>query len=812
MRTPSPVKAGGFYREHGLPDEYYAFTDGELSLTVERCGGINSLKVLDILAWHGKLYPDRTATPPIFAREGNVCGNRPLYGPAVQFISESARPDGRPGRVLHHFPDRTELYPFGFHSESERFGHRLGYDLCIDGRAVCCRFTNAHPDRDRLLVSINKDHIVSGVLNDPWCMKTQIWSEWLPPDLAGQTGYPEMIPTTGRLKLTWDFIGYDPGVGGFVMDGEMAFAYGAKRVAVVIKGSRAMEYRDAKTRHVLSLPWNRHQAEDEIRLCLAIDPDRAAAARRAEALNAEGVSVLIRKTEAAVDAAERVPRLSIASLPAAAEYARTLPAFEHAMVLAETETEACIRAATHKFGYFPQWDQLYPARALLPMGDAKLSKKLIRYLVDTPNAETNYLQMIPTTDEYVGFSGDRGFLREVYPDYRRYFMLMAQGVDARTGFIRTENGYGSDFAAELGIEGLIWAPCANGWWYNACRAMENFAILLDDDEAERAAHEVGRRVLAHYLPTFFDEQRGYLAYAVEPATGRRVPVFQNVSTMALDFPYGEYLLSGRLGAIAEYQACALCHPNGRASVAHHDDAHEMWKNVIMFQHLAHEAKAARAAGLGDEALRIVGTYMCLFDRYKVGIETYNLTGCDGDSSQRANWQAFASAYCALIEGILGIQWDLGGFGYAPCAMEGEMALEGFRFRDTVWDIHVGGSGAHVGCVTIDGSPVHGTTRMTGELLSGRDRHELRIVCSNRPFSRPTLLRACGAAIIDLQSKEDVLSFGVAERVHAPIKATCPSRPRVTVGGRPVESRWDAATGVVWCDAVVAPGERVEIGQ
>jgi len=121
-----PVHAGGFYLENGLPDEYYAFTDGELSLTVERCGGINTLKVLDILEWKGKLYPDRsTETPPVFLRENNFCGKRPLYGPAVQFISESIQADGKRGRVLHHFPEKMELYPFGFLSESRRFGHQI---------------------------------------------------------------------------------------------------------------------------------------------------------------------------------------------------------------------------------------------------------------------------------------------------------------------------------------------------------------------------------------------------------------------------------------------------------------------------------------------------------------------------------------------------------------------------------------------------------------------------------------------------------------------------------------------------------------
>ena len=123
MRKLGPIAAGGFYLTDGLPDEYYALTGGELSLTVERGGGINTLGVLDVLECGGKYYPDRSMTPPVIQREGQRCGLRPLYGPGVQFISTNTLADGRMGRNLFHVPDVLELYPFGFYGESTRFGH-----------------------------------------------------------------------------------------------------------------------------------------------------------------------------------------------------------------------------------------------------------------------------------------------------------------------------------------------------------------------------------------------------------------------------------------------------------------------------------------------------------------------------------------------------------------------------------------------------------------------------------------------------------------------------------------------------------------
>ena len=79
--------------------------------------------------------------------EGGRAGKRELCGPGLQFISTHQLPDGRKGRNLFHFPEKMELYPFGFRSEAEQFGHCLGYDLCLDGRSMLFRLSNDAPGR-----------------------------------------------------------------------------------------------------------------------------------------------------------------------------------------------------------------------------------------------------------------------------------------------------------------------------------------------------------------------------------------------------------------------------------------------------------------------------------------------------------------------------------------------------------------------------------------------------------------------------------------------------------------------------------------
>jgi len=813
MGKVGPVEAGGFYLENGLPDEYYAFTGGELSLTVERGGGINTLCVLDILEHDGKLYPDRCHTPAVVRKEWNRCGKRILYGPGIQFISTHVTPGGRRHRNLFHFPERMELYPFGFRSESDRFGHPMEYDLCIDGRSVVFRFANTFPTRDRLVVTINKDHLVSGTMTS---IKSQFCQWSVPDELADAESFRKgPFPDSQEFTLNWESAGADEESGTFCMDGHLKFATGEKGAAVVIAASRPLALRETKTRYFLSVPWEKEGRTDEIRLCLAIGEDRVAALAQARRGVDNAPDIIRRKVNEAVSYARRSPRIRIDSLPPATEFARTVGAFVRAMILAETDTEACIRAAAHKFGFYGDWDQISPARAFQIMGDYETGRKLLRYMLTLPCVDPHFwvtTHMIIAVDDMVACSGDREFLREAYPVLKRIFTVAAAAADPRNGLLTLPFTSGADDPSEVGVEGLIWPSCINAWWYGACRSMENFAVLMGDAGVRDTAREIGDRMAACYMDVFFDEERGTLHTAVDPATGRGTGAYQDVATLGMDYPYGKYLLRSRLREIAEYQAYALCHPAGRTMVAYDEESHEMLKNTIMFHDFGHETKAARAAGLGDEAIRMAGTHMRLFDRCKVAVEAHNISGSDGDISQRADWFAFGASVAldTLIESVIGIQWDMGGLTYAPCDTPGDMTLEGFPYRNAVWNVTVTGEGRYVERIEVDGKELCGTTRLPAELVEGTGTHSLIIVRSARPFLRPTLIDAPGAAVTGLVSTETELSFTVREEVHTSVEAFCPSRPSASLDGQGIKCEWDEATRVMWCDAVISPGRRLRI--
>ncbi|MDD3127409.1 MAG: hypothetical protein PHT27_07335, partial [Candidatus Izemoplasmatales bacterium] len=419
--------------------------------------------------------------------------------------------------------------------------------------------------------------------------------------------------------------------------------------------------------------------------------------------------------------------------------------------------------------------------------------------------------IICIAEDIAAISGDKTFLEDIFPDLKRLFNVYA-GRAGENGLIASAGTCGIDDPKEIGITGNIWAACLNGLWYNACRGMENMAISLGDKETVDLAGVLSEKIKLSYLKTFYNQDIGYLYSSVKPENGEGIEVFQNVATLAMDFVYGEKLLYPRLNEIAAFQKCQLYHPAGRSSVPYWDNAHEMWKNCIMWQHIAHEMRVARCAGLADEIERMMNIYLSHFDKNKTMLETHNLSGCNGDISQRANWQAFATRalYGGIFESLIGIICDSGGLTYIPCDIKGKSSIAGFKFRKGTWNISIDGKGAFVKNFRIDGVPVHGTMKVPAEYLNDNKSHVLEIVRATVPFNRPALLGAAGASVGNFVSEDKRLSFKVLEDTHATFKIYCPAKPIVKINGEEIPFDWQSTHNVAWVDANVLADSCMEI--
>ena len=759
-----------------FPADYRAFCRGPLSFCMERFGGIDSISLLDVREFNGKLYPDRFPVPWL-RRRGRATMGRPLYSPAIQF---------RHGKI-NYVPEKAELYPFGFRSGE--------FSAAMNEKAMIFRFA-PHPG-ERFIMTLSRLHMPEGVMP---ALKNQLaviasGIQWLPPELRGPgfdpaRPFPEKDMTLTRLPAVCRD-------GMLIFEADCQYADHAKKQFWVIRGNRPLAA-FTEIPNGWTLEWEETGEPLELGFGFGTTVDEAAvqAAAPFDSVFQSGLEICRPSVEAEID-----------GLPEAAEFFRRYPGYQRHLLLTETADQAAIRAAADKYGYFALWDHVYPSRDFLLTGEPVRTRRMIRYLLDYPWVETCAwitMHLILALDEYLAFADDPDFLRECMPHLKRYLDFNETFVNPETGLLATSLNVGVDCSDEVGLNGLFYASCLNGWWYDSLRVLENFATETGDPALAERCRVLSEKVEAHYAEAFFDEQEGYLRAALK-ADGTlpdRI-VYQNTHTLGMDYLYGARLFRRILPKLADYQAVRLWHPMGHTAVAYDSEVPcEMWKSVHMNQHLGHECKTARLGGRADEALHLMRGWLEYFSRYQCAVETFNLAGCDGDSNQLANWQAFSATAAAqgLFCGVGGWMYHRGG----RCWVPGEGPDSRFRLQENVF--RVSGQGGYAGGISVDGCRISGTLQTPAD----RPGNEYSVERTPELPAHPVLLCLADAPVSAVNLAGCRLRFICGASLRTFLKVQSPRKPQLRINGNAVEIEWFETEHRMEYDGVFHVGDEVEI--
>lgn len=760
-----------------FPNEFRAFYRGPLSLCVERFGGIDSISLLDIREFEGKSYPDRFPVPWLRRRGGKTMG-RPLFSPAIQF---------RHGRNLC-VPVEAELFPFGFRSKE--------YSLAANEKSIVFRFA-PHPG-ETFSMTLSKLHMIEGKLPS---LKNQLaviasGIQWLPDELRGSgfdhnKPFPEDDMEFSRKAPVFKD-------NNMVFEAECRYADCTKTQFWVI----ACSHRWTK-RCEIPNGWTLECQENEtpVELGFGFGSTLEEAEKNAGPTFERNFSEGRKLCKPAFSA-------DYAKLPGASDFIRQYPGYQRHLLLAETDRETAIRAAADKFGYFALWDHIYPARDFLLIGESERTKKAIRYLLDYPWSETCAwitMHLILTTNEYLAFSKDRPFLDECMPHFKKYLAFNEGFTHPETGLLATSLNVGVDCSAEVGLDGLFYASCLNGWWYDSLRVLENFARETGDSAMAERCLGISRKIEAHYEDAFFDPAEGYLRAARKfDGSLPAIQVYQNTHTLAMDYLHGAYLFRNIVRKLAEYQARKLYHPMGHTAVTFDSAVPcEMWKSVHMNQHLGHECKTARLGGRPEEAEHLMRGWLEYFAEYRCAVETFNLAGCDGDAHQLANWQAFSAtaAVQGLLCGVAGWMCHRGGWFWIPgSGTESEIGALNGKY------LAVSGTGAYAAGIVMDGKLVPGTLQAPVDIPGKR----YEIIRSNEAPEHPVLLCAADAPVSEVKIHGRRLSFRIEAGIHAPVKIFSPARPELHVNGAGADFEWHDDEKCLWFDCIFNPGDTIEV--
>lgn len=408
------------------------------------------------------------------------------------------------------------------------------------------------------------------------------------------------------------------------------------------------------------------------------------------------------------------------------------------------------------------------------------------------NAEDIYFLLVLA--RYYDYTKDLDFIKKVYPFAKKLFQRILKRCHPQ-GFYPLK-GITLDWPEEFGRTKPAYAAYEMGIWYNACRGMEKLASLLDDPEISEQTEEISLHIKENFISTFFNSKSGYLYESVE-SNGKKHDFAYISSIGCMEGLYGEELLYPKLKEIARFceenflteYAIRTVPENEKRGDSHWAKPKSNWWFVCNLQ----LAKLFRRSNRGKALEKMVA----LYDQYFAW--TYSLPEGYPFTNRRATsaiWfdMASRSVYSLLIEAIAGLEVDIGGWTYIPCAISIPIKIEGLPLRNSKWDMEIYGEGEWVEEINIDGEPLRGTFKIPVRYIEG-GRHKLKISRARKKLSGPTLLEAIGAELLGVKSGIKTLEMNLAGTGRIPVKFYSHLKPKVILDGTDIRIEWDKQSGI-----------------
>lgn len=810
MNLTERYKDTGLKLSNGFPNIYHIFNHGGVIAHVEKNGGIDKFGFIDVRKEGDMIFPNRWYS--FMLDDSNWYLERPMYGPAVKFISTA-----HDGRVFHHMPKDGRILPYGVISSQNDpdFGEN-SYHLFVERDRTMSVIIKVAPDMFSSFETILcKYHISDG---DYKIRQNQLLdSEYGTAIISADKLYDSLLNREPfeniQGKLTWEKSYFDADNNALIYPAMRTFEDGKKIPLYMVFGcSEKIHVEETVQNWMLKTFW---EDKTEIAFSIALGEDLPALLKKVSVSAAEAEERCRVLIESSVCREKNSPEISIPGIPAAADFARVIQDRQAAITINDTGKYAAILAASGNFGYFICWDHNYPIRDFITTGDFDTAKQLLRYGLDYPHMKTlafSVSQLILEVSELIAFEGNCDFLKEYWEKIQELFEFIKCYIDPETGMVRSCHCCGVDNPAEIGLSSTFYAACINAWHYAATRTMANFAGLLGEEEKAEKYWVESEKLKVNYPRYFFSRKTGTLRVAVnDDYTCPSSEVYHNSSSIGLDYPYGEFLLRECIPGIAEYYRTKLRHPEGYSAIAYDSQSPcEMWRSVYMNQHIGHNTRVARLNNDIKEAQRVAKHYFQAFEDNATAVETFNIDGMNGDTSQWTKWQAFsatAALHC-IHQSLAGIGWSRGGLFYLPANDNEKIEIRQFIFGGNTWNISISGRGSFVSSMRVNGIEFSGTMQIPEDLVRNGE-NALEIIRSEQAWGKPVLLYAEDLLLKDFHENEQGFEFTALENGYSSVKISAENEPVVLVNGTQIPVEFYPEEKTAWVNHKFSKNDKVE---
>jgi hypothetical protein len=522
-----------------------------------------------------------------------------------------------------------------------------------------------------------------------------------------------------------------------------------------------------------------------------------------------------------------LPRLKLKGYPEVEGLFRVIPqVVESAKISEAGMTRACPSSYYWVWG----WDNLVTGLEFAKWGDVEYLRKMVEFFRthrsldgSTPvrwtrnwepmdsrgfgGADFLYVSLVM---ELYNQTRDKSVLQKCYPSIKFIFDSLAKQAN-ESGFFKTIGMY-PDFPQRLGRNNNSYVAQDEGAWYCICRLVEIVSYVLGDELTSKRARNLAGTIKENYLDEFFGRGVGFLSDSIDSRTNKRIKTYTLYTLLFLHSSVGFSLIADREDEIGDFVRANFFQEHGIGMTPKWDKFHgSEISTASWYPHWdACPVKLLRRLGKTDALLRWLGLVKDCYRRLGYCPELVSLKPEDIDPDKRwmhhgSPWNLNSATgwYKALVEGIVGIESDIGGLTYIPCALPFDAELSGLHFRKTVWNIKTSGRGDYVEAFIVDGVPMVGTYKIPCQFYSP-GLHTLTIRYGSQRKDGIVLKELRDAELLRVQASGKNLDamvncLGTSEIVH-----TSPAKPEVHVDGVPISVTW-TKTRPTGTFAITSPG-------
>jgi hypothetical protein len=324
--------------------------------------------------------------------------------------------------------------------------------------------------------------------------------------------------------------------------------------------------------------------------------------------------------------------------------------------------------------------------------------------------------------------------RETYARMVRHLNTIASQIDRRGLF--SNIGFYPDLPVRFGRTEQSTVALESAAFYSFCRVCENCALQMEDEPTVTAVRKIMGELERSFSDVFWDKRRKFFIDAVERKSGLRNTSYPLFTLLFLTYPPALRLVRDYVTQSADFIGKHLLTPlgmrmlptwdrnNGSETVAGswypHWDSYAM--KLLRRESCSKEImRWLRSVELTLEHLGYAPEFLVLDPSLLHDPSAWIQHGSASNLNCATGW------YQALLEGVLGLEFDPGGLTIIPLGLPlGEAGIRDVCHLGTRWSVKTSHAGSWLRELRVDGQVQHGCMKIP-MFLHDAGHHEVELL-------------------------------------------------------------------------------------